>query len=87
MAAIPPTDQDFAQQLPDDALPTSMDAARPTKQPIIARFMGVANEKLALFWKLPRHWLSTLAEYLHRSFTSEVIRIFNQRALARSREM
>jgi hypothetical protein len=84
---VPPTDPELAQQLPDDAIPTSLDAERPTKQPIIARFMWVANEKLALFWKLPRHWLSTLAEYLHRRFTPEVIRVFNQRALACSREM
>jgi hypothetical protein len=84
---LAPTDPELAQQLLDDAMPASMDAARPTKQPIIARFMGVANEKLALFWKLPRHWLSTLAEYLHRPFTPEVIRMFNQRALACSREM
>ena len=84
---LPPTDPELAQQLPEEAIPESRDAERPTKQPIIARFMGVANEKLALFWKLPRHWLSTLAEHLHRRFTSEMIRIFNQRALACSREM
>lgn len=84
---IPPTDEELAEQLPDDVIPASKDAERPTNQAIIARFIGVANEKLALFWKLPRHWLSTLAEYLHRQFTPEVIQIFNQRALACSREM
>ena len=84
---VPATDPELAQQLPEEAIPESREAERPTKQPIIARFMGVANERLALFWKLPRHWLSTLAEHLYRRFTSEVIQIFNQRALACSREM
>jgi hypothetical protein len=78
----PPTDQELAQQLPDDDLPISTDVTRPTSQPIIARFMGAVNQKLALFWKVPKHWLSTLADYLHRPFTPEVVQIFNQRAIA-----
>lgn len=45
-----PTDQELAQDLPDgnNAVSTSTDAARPTGQPVIARFMEVANQKLAL---------------------------------------
>jgi len=77
-----PTDQELAEQLPDRQVAASADAGRPTKQPVIARFMGVANQKLALFWKLPKHWLATLSDYLHRQFTPEVIQIFNQRAIA-----
>jgi DDE family transposase len=83
----PPTDQELAQHLPDDDVPASADPTRPTNQPIIARFMGAANQKLALFWKVPKHWLSTLSEYLHRPFTPEVIRIFNQRAINCYNEM
>lgn len=83
----PPTDQELAQQLPNDTAPTSTDPTRPTNQPIIACFMDAANQKLALFWKIPKHWLSTLSEYLHRPFTPEVIHIFNQRAIACYNEM
>jgi len=80
----PPTDQELAQDLPDDAdaVSTSTDVARPTHQPLIARFMDAANQKLALFWKLPKHWLATLADYLHRPFTPQVVQILNQRAIA-----
>jgi hypothetical protein len=80
----PPTDQELARDLPDDdeAVSTSSDAARPTHQPLIARFMDAANQKLALFWKLPKHWLATLADYLHRQFTAQVVQILNQRAIA-----
>jgi DDE family transposase len=79
-----PTDQELAEDLPDDedAVSTSTDAARPTHQPGIARFMEAANQKLALFWKLPKHWLATLADYLHRSFTPQVVQVLNQRAIA-----
>jgi hypothetical protein len=83
----PPTDQELAQQLLDDDVPASRDTTRPTNQPIIARFMGTVNQKLALFWKVPKHWLSTLSEYLHRPFTSEVIQIFNRRAISCYNEM
>src|SRR6266508_1957172 len=82
-----PTDHELAQQLPDDDVPTSSDTARPTNQPIIARFMGAVNQKLALFWKVPKHWLSTLADYLHRPFTPEVVHIFNKRAINCYNEM
>jgi hypothetical protein len=80
----PPTDQELAQDLPDDddAVSTSSDAARPTHQPLIARFMEAANRKLGLFWKLPKHWLATLTDYLHRPFTPQVMQILNQRAIA-----
>ena len=50
----PPTDQELAQQLPDNEMPASSDLTRPTYQPVIARFMGIANQKLALFWKVTK---------------------------------
>lgn len=80
----PPSDQELTQDLPDDddGVTSSSDTARPTHQPVIARFMGAANQKLALFWKLPKHWLATLSDYLHRPFTPQVIQILNQRAIA-----
>jgi len=80
----PPSDQELAQDLPDDDEPisTSSDAARPTHQPLIARYMDAANRKLGLFWKVPKHWLATLADYLHRPFTPQVMQILNQRAIA-----
>jgi DDE family transposase len=80
----PPTDQELAQDLPsdDETVSTSSDVARPTHQPLIARFMDAANQKLALFWKVPKHWLATLADYLHRPFTPQIVQILNQRAIA-----
>jgi hypothetical protein len=80
----PPSDQELAEDVPDDedATATSSDAARPTHQPLIARFMAAANQKLGLFWKLPKHWLATLADYLHRPFTPQVVQVLNQRAIA-----
>jgi hypothetical protein len=76
----PPTDQELAHELPDDYDQMSTDETRPTARLVMARFMEAANRRLALFWKIPKYWLVTLADYLHRSFTPEVIHIFNQRA-------
>jgi DDE family transposase len=84
---LPPSEQELAVRAPDADIPASNDPIRPTNQPIIARFMGAVNQKLALFWKIPKHWLSTLADYLHRPFTPEVIQIFNQRAINCYNEM
>lgn len=77
----PPTAQELADHLPSDEAPVSQDITRPTSQQVIARFMGAVNEKLSLFWKVPKHWLSTLIDYLHRPFTPEVVQIFNKRAI------
>ena len=76
----PPTDQELAQEVPTDYAQTSTDETRPTARLVMARFMEAANRRLALFWKIPKHWLTTVADYLHRPFTPEVIHIFNQRA-------
>src|SRR5205823_6180027 len=61
---------------------TSRDATRPSANSHIARFLANRNQPLALFWKVPKHWLATLADYLHRTFNSDVVNILNKRALA-----
>ena len=76
----PPTDQELGQELPEVYHQRSADTTRPTAQLAMARFMEAANRRLALFWKIPKHWLATVAEYLYRPFTPDVIHIFNQRA-------
>ena len=76
----PPTDQELAQEVPNDYAQTSTDETRATARLVMARFMAAANRRLTLFWKIPKHWLTTVADYLHRPFTPEVIHIFNQRA-------
>lgn len=60
----------------------SRDTTRPSADSRIARFLADINQPLALFWKVPKHWLTTLADYLHRSFTPDVVKILNKRALA-----
>jgi hypothetical protein len=79
-----PTDQELIRDLPDadETVSISSDVTLPTHEPLIARFMDAANQKLALFWKVPKHWLATLADYLHRPFTPQIVQILNQRAMA-----
>jgi hypothetical protein len=77
----PPTDQELGQELPEVYHQRSADTTRPTAQLAMARFMEAANRRLARFWKISKHWLATVAEYLYRPFTPDVIHIFNQRAL------
>lgn len=60
----------------------SRDTTRPSADSRIARFLAEINQPLALFWKVPKHWLTTLADYLHRLFTPDVVKILNKRALA-----
>lgn len=59
----------------------SRDLTRPSANSRIARFLANLNQPLALFWKVPKHWLATLADYLHWAFTSDVVNILNKRAL------
>jgi hypothetical protein len=66
----------------DHQVQPSRDATRPSADNTIARFLARLNQPLALFWKIPKHWLATLADYLHRQFTSDVVKILNKRALA-----
>jgi len=59
----------------------STDCTRTTIHLAIARFMAQVNTKLALFWKIPKHWLKALAANLHRPFTIDIVRALNKHAL------
>lgn len=65
----------------DEKVQPSRDQARPSADSTIARLLARLNQPLALFWKVPKHWLATLADYLHRPFTLDVMKILNKRAL------
>jgi hypothetical protein len=65
-----------------DKIQTSRDPARPTANSTIAEFLAKLNQPLTLFWKVPKHWLTTLADYLHRQFTPHVVVILNKRAFS-----
>jgi len=76
-------DQEDITDMTEDAtnkIQTSRDPARPTTNGLIAQFLAKLNQPLMLFWKIPKHWLATLADYLHRQFTPDVVRILNKRA-------
>ena len=79
---LPPTQQDVLNEQGDDRTQISTDPARPTAHLAIAVLMARINDKLALFWKIPKHWLATVSDYLHRLFTPSVRDIFNKRALS-----
>lgn len=65
----------------------SRDPVRPTANRVIAEFLAKLNQPLTLFWKVPKHWLTTLADYLHRQFTPDVVAILNNRAFSSCRRM
>jgi hypothetical protein len=78
----PDVDELLADTLDTDInVQESTDSARPTATRVVACFMATINQKFALFWKIPKHWLITLGNYLHRQFTSDVVHTLNQRAL------
>lgn len=81
---FPPTQQDMhsPQEQGDNRTQISTDSTRSTAHLAIAVLMAQINDKLALFWKIPKHWLSTVSDYLDRLFTPYVREIFNKRALA-----
>ena len=66
---------------------TSCDPARPPTNGLIAQFLARLNRPLMLFWKIPKHWLTTLADYLHRQITLDVVRILNKRAFSACRRI
>jgi hypothetical protein len=66
----------------DQQVQPSRDATRPSANSTVAQFLARLNQPLALFWKIPKYWLATLSDYLHRQFTSDVVKILNKRALA-----
>jgi Transposase DDE domain len=79
---LPPTQQDVPKEQHDNRAQISSDSTRSTAHLAIAVLMARMNDKLALFWKIPKHWLSTVSDYLDRSFTPFVRDIFNKRALS-----
>jgi len=79
---LPPTTPDVVRDPQDNRAQISTDSRRPTAHLAIAALMARMNDKLALFWKIPKHWLSTVSDYLDRSFTPFVRDIFNKRALS-----
>ena len=81
----PPTDQDLVAEVAASDTPTRADATRPTAQPLIAGFMDAINQSLRLFWKLPKRWIITLAESLHREFTADIVQLFNKQAIIAAR--
>lgn len=77
----PPTDQDLVAKVVTNTTPAGPDTQRPTTQPLIAGFMDAISQSLRLFWKLPKRWLITLAEVLHRSFTADIVQQLNKQAI------
>jgi hypothetical protein len=78
----PDADELLADTLDTDiSVQESTDKTRPTATRGIACFMVTINRKFALFWKISKHWLITLASYLHRPFTPDVVHTLNKRAL------
>lgn len=75
-----------AGHLPSDeieaasAASTSSDPKRPTVHLAVACFFKGLNEHLALFWKISKHWLRTLADYLSRPFGPDVVAALNKHA-------
>jgi hypothetical protein len=78
---LPPTIEDVSVEQRSDRAQISTDPTRPTAHLAIAVLMAQINDQLALFWKIPKHWLATVSDYLHRKFTPSVRDIFNRRAL------
>src|SRR5215210_91517 len=81
---LPPTQHDIhgSQEQDDNCAQISTDPTRSTAHLAIAILMARINDKLALFWKIPKHWLSTVSDYLDRLFTPYVRDVFNKRALS-----
>jgi len=84
---LPPTQHDVhvSQEQSDNQVQISNDPARSTAHLAIAALMARINDKLTLFWKIPKHWLSTVSDYLARVFTPYVRDVFNKRALSYSK--
>jgi hypothetical protein len=77
---VPPLSVDVSD-MSDEHVQISADCSRTTTHLAIARFMAQVNTKLALFWKIPKHWLKALAANLHRPFTTDIVRSLNKHAL------
>lgn len=76
---VPPISVDVSD-VSEGQVQISTDCTRTTTHLAIARFMAQVNVKLALFWKIPKHWLKALAANLHRPFTIDIVRALNEHA-------
>lgn len=76
---VPPLSIDVSD-VSEGQVQISTDCTRTTTHLAIARFMAQVNVKLALFWKIPKHWLKALAANLHRPFTIDIVRALNEHA-------
>ena len=63
-------------------VPISQDTTRPSADQQISAFLAGINVSTVLFWKIPKHWLTSLATQLYRPFTPDVVQRLNKRALA-----
>lgn len=72
-----PPEQDESINIGSQQVQISSDSSRTTVHLAVASFMAHINGKLALFWKIPKHWLKTLAAWLHRPFTPELASLLN----------
>jgi hypothetical protein len=77
----PPTELPIRSEPDDRSIQTSADADRPTSHLAIARFFARLNDSLTRFWKISKHWLHTLADCLHRPYTSEIRCLLNKYAV------
>jgi hypothetical protein len=78
---LPPTPRDGAPESTLVQSTPSPSSSRPTAHLAIAYFMSAVNHQLALFWKIPKHWLLTLADHLYRPFSPHIVSLLNQHAL------
>jgi Transposase DDE domain len=88
--AEPKAEREDSTDMAKDAtnkVQTSRDPVRPTANKVIAEFLVKINQPLTLFWKVPKHWLTTLADYLHRQFTPDVVALLNKRAFSACRRI
>jgi hypothetical protein len=77
----PPTELPIRSEPDDRSIQMSADEDRPTNHLAIARFFARLNDSLTRFWKISKHWLHTLADCLHRPYTSEIICLLNKYAV------
>lgn len=79
---LPPADPAPPSETTSSQSRRSTDRTRPTAHLAVARFMSALNRVLILFWKIPKHWLETLSDLLHRHFSSDIVDVLNKRAFA-----
>lgn len=78
---MPPTELPQQRERDGESVQISADAARSTSHLAIARFFARLNDSLTRFWKISKHWLHTLANCLHRPYTSDVRQLLNKYAV------